>query len=58
MGNLPNVRVCQGRPFLIVGIDYGGLFMVKNSRLRIILGNISLFYNQDHISDGYVSFVN
>lgn len=34
MGDLPVSRVTQSRPFASVGIDYGGPFIVKESKLR------------------------
>ena len=34
MGSLPVDRVTIARPFLKVGIDFGGPFMIKQSRLR------------------------
>ncbi|XP_025407092.1 uncharacterized protein LOC112681043 [Sipha flava] len=34
MGNLPSSRVQQNRPFSQVGMDYGGPFLVKESRRR------------------------
>ncbi|XP_033213910.1 uncharacterized protein LOC117170976 [Belonocnema kinseyi] len=32
MGNLPETRICQSRPFLNAGIDYYGPFFVKEKR--------------------------
>lgn len=34
MGNLPSSRVSQGRPFLNVGVDFGGPFPIKESTRR------------------------
>lgn len=43
MGSLPERRVTAARPFEVVGIDYGGPFQIKQSRVRRVL-----------ISKGYV----
>ncbi|XP_054287839.1 uncharacterized protein LOC129003567 [Macrosteles quadrilineatus] len=34
MGNLPGSRITQSRPFLHVGIDFGGPFTTKTDKLR------------------------
>lgn len=34
MGDLPSCRVQQARPFIKVGIDFGGPFLVKENKLR------------------------
>jgi hypothetical protein len=34
IGNLPSSHVQQNRPFLQVGMDYGGSFLIKESRRR------------------------
>lgn len=34
MGNLPATRISQVKPFSIVGIDFGGPFLIKTSKLR------------------------
>lgn len=34
MGDLPQIRFREGRPFLNVGVDFGGPFSIKESRRR------------------------
>lgn len=34
MGNLPQPRVIPSRPFFHDGVDYGGLFLMKESKRR------------------------
>lgn len=36
MGNLPSARVIPARPFLNVGVDYGGFFNIKIHNLRTL----------------------
>lgn len=46
MASLPRDRVLSSRPFLKVGIDYGGPFSLKSSRIRkapIIKGYLAIF---------------
>lgn len=46
MANLPKDRVLESRPFQRVGIDFGGPFLIKSSRLRkapSIKGYLALF---------------
>ena len=34
MGNLPEARVTQGRPFIRIGVDYCGPFFIKEKKFR------------------------
>jgi len=51
MGNIPSLRVKPARPFLNYGVDYAGLFLIRQGGRRSktkVKGNAALFGNQSY----------
>lgn len=54
MGALPKERITISRLFNIFGIDFGGLFMVKPTKLRTTKTYKDIFMNVNMVISGFV----